>query len=85
MSDMKKAVVRTESNRAFVGRAWKNTSKSGIEYLNISFDQNMEVTIKDTKTGIAYEIPANANIQMFANNKREGKKDADYRLSFQVE
>lgn len=81
----KTAAGAQKSNRVFVGKGWKNTSKNGTEYLNISFDRGMEVIIRDTKNQVEYSLPQGSNIVGFPNTKREGKRDADIRLSFQVE
>lgn len=73
------SVVRTEAKteREFIGRAWKNLVKNadskyhGTEFLNITLDRDVqEVTLKHGD-----------KIQLWPNNKREGKQDADYRVS----
>ena len=77
-------VGKKKQPRVFIARAWNNTSKAGLEYLNISFDRGLEITIKDTRDDkeIEYILDENATIQGFANKKRDGKQDADIRLSF---
>ena len=75
------SVTRTEqtTKRDFVGRAWKNIVKNesskykGTEFINITLDRDIqEVNLKQGD-----------KIQLWPNNKREGKEetDADYRVS----
>lgn len=77
-------IGKKKQPRVFIARAWNNTSTAGLEYLNISFDLGLEITIKDKRDGkeVEYILDENATIQGFANPKREGKQDADIRLSF---
>jgi len=84
---MEQVQVKTgrRSNRAFVGRAWKNTSRNGVEYVNLSFDRGLEVVIRDKNKNVEYVIPEGGSIMGFPNEKREGKKDADLRFSIQLE
>lgn len=77
-------VGASKNNRVFLGKGWKNTSKNGTEYLNISFDRGMEVVVRDKAKGVEYVLAEGAQIAGFPNTKREGKKDADLRFSFQV-
>lgn len=75
-----------KNDRVFVGKLWHGTGKtSGIQYDNITFDRGFEIVIRDTKKNVEYVLPENASIQAFPNSKREGKRDADMRLSFQIE
>lgn len=70
MAEIKKS---EESNRVFIGRAWVNKSKQNpeVEYLNVQIDRGFE----------SITLNQNDLIQLYPNKKREGKKDADYRLS----
>lgn len=77
------AVVRKQ-DRVFVGKAWQNQSKNGLNYTNITFDRGLEVVIRDKANNQEYVISEGASIQGFPNTKREGKKDADLRLSFRI-
>lgn len=69
-----KPVVTQE--RSFIGRAWVNTVQKegpnkGKEFISISIDNTIaSVMLKPGMT-----------IQLWPNQKREGKQDADYRLS----
>lgn len=75
------SVKRTEqkTEREFIGRAWKNLVKNenskykGTEFINVTLDRDIdEVVMKQGN-----------RIQLWPNNKREGKEetDADYRVS----
>lgn len=62
--------------RTFIGRAWKNLVKKegpnkGKEFINVLLDQSIAEVL--LKPGMA--------IQLWPNQKREGRQDADYRLS----
>lgn len=59
-----------------IGRAWLNAAKAdGKEYLNVTVDKAVgEVT-----------IGPDDRILMFPNAKRDGKKDADWRLMVEVD
>lgn len=75
-------VVRTEqeanvaSKRDFIGRAWVNVvqkegENKGKSFIQIRLDRNIkELTVKGTDS-----------FQLWPNVKREGKQDADFRLS----
>jgi uncharacterized protein (DUF736 family) len=64
-----------ETKREFIGRAWMNKAKKdGREYINIRFDKGVKVT----------NLDENCQMQLWPNTKREGKKDADLRLSILV-
>lgn len=65
----------------FIGKAWNNKSKSNKNYTNIVFDRGIEVIVKDIKSGLAYSLSGKDGMLAFPNAKREGKKDADLRLS----
>jgi uncharacterized protein (DUF736 family) len=58
--------------REFIGRAWENTSKKdGTRYLRCVIDRNI------TKLDLTPETP----FVLWPNKKREGKQDADFRIS----
>lgn len=66
-----------ETSREFVGKGWVNTvnkpqSKAhGQQFINITLDKDVsEISIK-----------AGERLQLWPNDKREGKNDADYRVS----
>ena len=64
------------SSRTFIGRAWLNTVQKegpskGTQFLNISIDEAYA----------AITLTPQDKIQLWPNPKREGKQDADYRLS----
>ena len=61
----------TKSNREFIGRAWLNETRNGKSFINIKLD-------RDIKT---VSLAPSMRIELWPNTKREGKKDADYRLS----
>lgn len=79
MSAVKTAVTpapETKTNRTFVGRAWVNIKKDAegkaiSSFINISIDKS--VSLVELKPGM--------KIQLWPNKKREGKQDADLRLS----
>ena len=51
-----------------IGKAWVNT-KGELNYLSITIDRGTEITLESEDKLVA-----------FPNNKREGKRDADYRI-----
>jgi uncharacterized protein (DUF736 family) len=58
--------------REFIGRAWENTSKKdGTTYFRCVIDRNI------TKLNLTPETP----FILWPNKKREGKQDADFRIS----
>lgn len=74
-------VTKTQSQESkeivYVGKGWLNTvnnrdSKAfGKQYINITLDRGIdEVT-----------VGGNEKLQLWFNNKREGKNDAEYRVS----
>lgn len=83
------SVVKTEAkktNALYVGRAWVNTKKDAegkvlSSFINISIDKSY--TDKDGKRHdiTAIELKPGMKIQLWPNKKREGKQDADLRLS----
>ena len=50
-----------------VGKAWINTDKKGREFIT--------AVLNETVT-----CPAGSRLALTANNKREGKRDADYQV-----
>lgn len=69
--------------RVFAGKAWKNVSMSGKAYLNGNLDKGFVICGTDVKTGAEVSIDLSGlKFQLWDNAKREGKKDADFRLSF---
>lgn len=72
------AVVKKEypeTLREFIGKAWvnvvKNGSMKGVEFLNITLDRDISEVV----------LAQGIQIQLWPNIKREGKNDADFRLS----
>lgn len=70
------APVAPTFKRLFVGRAWKNTistegENKGKEFISIRLDNNVK----------ELNLEAGDRVELWPNLKREGKKDADYRLS----
>lgn len=67
---------KPNSKRTFIGRAWINEVKKegaskGVKFLNVTRDKGFEdITLK-----------ASDSLQLWPNPKREGKRDADFRLS----
>lgn len=69
--------TKQATEREFIGRAWINTVQAdgskykGTEFINITLDRDREgVVFKKTD-----------QLQLWPNSKREGKKDADFRVS----
>jgi uncharacterized protein (DUF736 family) len=61
-----------EIKREFIGKAWINESKvKKIPYIRISLDN----VISEVK------INQGSRLELWPNKKRDGKKDADYRLT----
>jgi len=73
-------VAPTEVKREFIGRAWINIVKKegalkGVEFMNVQIDNNIkEIVLKPTD-----------KLQLWPNQQRSGKRDADYRLSIVTE
>ena len=69
------AIQRAQTEAEFVGKAWKNVSKSkkneGTEFFRLTFDRDIASLSLD---------PAIHSLVLWPNNKREGKNDADYRV-----
>lgn len=69
-----------KATRTFIGRAWKNKTQDGREYLNIKLDK----LDQDKNPIMLNGVDFNCTLQLWPNPKREGKKDADLRLSILV-
>ena len=73
---VQKTAARPAMNRSFIGRAWKNVAKGGAnkgtEFISVLFDRGVTGTI---------DLGNGSNLMLWPNNKREGKRDADYRVS----
>lgn len=75
------SVIRTENAvanqpaREFIGKAWINTVKQGkhegTQFISVKLDRNISKV----------DISAGQGITLWPNVKREGKQDADYRVS----
>ena len=63
------------TKREFVGRVWKNEVREGEhkgkEFFNIRIDRDVKKLV----------LSPESKVQLWANIKREGKQDADYRMS----
>lgn len=77
-------IAGKKNNRVFFGKGWLNKNEDGTEYTNFSFDEKFVVKILDTETNTEYEILPGSYFQGNPNAKRDGKKDADIRLSFKI-
>jgi hypothetical protein len=70
-------VDASKMERAFIGKAWVNTvakgEYKGIEFLAIRLNRGTKIS----------EITDECQFTLWPNEKREGKKDADYSLSIQ--
>lgn len=67
------ANLKPETVVQFVGKVWKNTTKTGKEYMRLTIDRGMSLSLigKDS-------------IELWPNKKREGKQDADFRASVRI-
>lgn len=76
------SVTRTQTaieavKREFAGKGWINTVNKagskvdGVKFINVSLDRGIE----------SLTLKAGDRIQLWPNVQREGKKDADYRMS----
>ena len=69
--------IEQATEREFIGRAWINVVKNeeskyvGTEFINVTLDKDVNKVV----------INAGDKLQLWPNNKREGKKDADFRVS----
>ena len=69
---------RKPMDRFFIGKAWKNTVKvkgKDVEMMNILIDKKKDAPI------ILNNINDECQFQLWPNDKREGKRDADFRVS----
>jgi uncharacterized protein (DUF736 family) len=72
-----------ESKLEFIGKAWKNTSRGGKEFIKITLNNKLEDS---------YTIGAGAVLMLFNNEKRTGinpntskeYRDADYSLAIEL-
>lgn len=74
-------VIRTEAEasatnqREFIGKAWINEAtvgkNAGTKFISVKLDRNIA----------SVSIEAGQQITLWPNLKRDGKKDADYRVS----
>ena len=75
MAEVKKvesaSVVKSTLN--FIGRAWKNTTKDGREFMRLTIDRGIQVSLNGED-----------RIELWPNTKRDGKKDADFRASIRT-
>ena len=67
--------IKRDFKRDFIGKAWLNKvlkgEHEGTEYINLTLDNNIqEVTIEKGN-----------RLLLWPNEKREGKQDADFRVS----
>lgn len=64
-----------ETARTFVGKAWINTVKQGdfvgTQFINLTLDRDVHSVV----------LQQGIKVQLWPNKKREGKNDADYRVS----
>jgi len=76
-------VGKTESSKIFIASMWKNITKKGLEYFNISFDKNVKISIKDTRNGNdkSYNLKDNTVIKGYPNTQRRSENDPDTRLT----
>ena len=67
--------VAKKATQTFIGKAWKNVTKNGkhvgTEYLNITLDRDIDEVV----------MKKGNRIMLWPNTKREGKQDADFRVS----
>lgn len=81
---------QTKRTTIFFGKLWKHTIQSedsehkGETFLSGNISN--QLTINGKKVPIKdFTIGINDNIQIWKNNKRKGKRDADYSLSLSVQ
>ena len=63
------------TKREFVGRVWENIVQEGEHKGTIFFNIRIDQTIKKVT------LTPDSKVQLWPNKKRDGKKDADYRMS----
>lgn len=63
--------------RVFIGRAWENEVRNGdnkgTKFLSLRLDRGIDIS-----------LVGGDQITLWPNQKREGKQDADFRVSVQV-
>ncbi len=57
----------------YIGKAWKNTSKNGKEFMRLTINR-----------GMALKFNAGDRMELWPNKKREGKQDADFQVLIRV-
>jgi len=64
-----------KDKREFIGKAWLNKvlkgDHEGTEYINLTLDNNIQEVV----------IEKGNRLLLWPNEKREGKQDADFRVS----
>jgi len=69
--------TKPATKREFIGRAWKNAVKAGdrqgTEFISLSLDKGVDITLN-----------GGDRMLLWPNKKREGKADADFRVSVEV-
>lgn len=63
--------TRVRQPRVYLAKIWQNQTKSGKTVLRLTFDKAFH--------GQTIVIGENTIMEFWANQKREGKKDADFR------
>ena len=80
-----------ETIRDYLGRAWKNIAgenspMAGEVYLGLTLDRNVKdisfTLIKEDGSEERVDVPNDGSVKfhLYPNQKREGKKDADFRF-----
>lgn len=69
---------RANVQREFIGRAWinevkKEGSNQGTKFLNLKIDRGIDLT-----------LVGGDSLTLWPNKKREGKQDADFRVSVEI-
>lgn len=75
------AKKKNNGTRVFIGKLWINKVKNG----NSEFNGKTYLSGSLDNDFIKLEIMAGDTIQIWPNNKRDGKKDADLRISIITE
>lgn len=75
MTVTRNAEAAAKSAREFIGKAWVNevtTGKcAGMKFIQMTLDRDIEKV----------ELTKGQRVQLWPNNKRPDKNDADYRVS----
>jgi uncharacterized protein (DUF736 family) len=75
------AVAQPEKTKTFIGKAWVNTvAKQDSKYFGVKF-LSIRLDNKLFEGANAIELVKGDELQLWPNTKRDGKKDADFRLS----